>query len=416
MRLDRTIVTLGRLFGFALESVWAYKLRSIFVAAAIALGIAALTIIVTSVDGAQRKALEIVDMFGPDAVFILGGDIRSRAVGKRTLTLTWSDAERMKQSLPGAYQVVPMRAKGGVTARANGLSKELPILVGATEGYAAVWNWPLAEGRDFSKEDVERGAKVALIGDQAADELFPGESPVGKVVYLGDLPVQVIGRLTYRGFSGGGSSIDERMIVPLTTLTQRFNMNRKYFRALRVKFHDTDNMAANVENLRSLLRHLHNLKDGDPDDFTLLTADEILKFISMLKGGLVVFLGVTATVAMLVGGFVLANLFYISVGERTAEIGLRKALGAPGWTITTQFLMEAAILTIAGALIGMGLGLGLGQLLSRLGILEMVFSAKAFLLALGAAVAVGVVFGIRPARKAARLDAVAALRGDGLEG
>ncbi|BBD08890.1 ABC transporter permease [Desulfovibrio ferrophilus] len=408
-----TLVTLGRVFGFALEAVWAYKLRSIFVSAGIAMGIAALTVIVTSVDGAQRKALEIVDMFGPDAVFVLGGDIKSRAVGKRTLTLSWEDARRLRQSLPGAYLVVPMRAKRSIMARYGGKSKELPVVVGSTAAYSEVWNWPLAEGRDFSDRDVALGTKVGLIGDQAAEELFGDESPIGKVVFLGDLPIQVIGRLSYRGFSGGGSSIDERMIIPLTTLTQRFNMDRKYFRALRVKFHDPERMSVHVENTRSLLRHLHGLKDGEDDDFTILTADEILKFIGMLKGGLVVFLGVTATVAMLVGGFVLANLFYISVSERTSEIGLRKAMGAKAWTITAQFLFEAAILTIAGALIGMGLGLGLGQALTRLGILEIQFSAKVFVLALSSAVAVGVIFGIRPARQAARLDAVAALRGDG---
>jgi len=411
-KATETLVTLGRVFGFALEAVWAYKLRSVFVTAGIAMGIAALTVIVTSVDGAQRKALEIVDMFGPDAVFVLGGDIKSRAVGRRTMTLSWEDARRLKQSLPGAYLVVPMRAKTGVMARHAGKSKEIPVVVGATESYAEVWNWPLSEGRDINLQDVSLGAKVGLIGDQVAEELFGDESPIGKVVFLGDLPVQIIGRLSYRGFTGGGSSIDERMIIPLTTLTQRFNMNRKYFRALRIKFHDPERMSVHVENTRSLLRHLHGLKDGEDDDFSILTADEILKFIGMLKGGLVVFLGVTATVAMLVGGFVLANLFYISVSERTSEIGLRKALGAKAWTITAQFLFEAAILTIAGALIGMGLGLGLGQMLTRLGILEIQFSLKAFVLALSSSVTVGMVFGIRPARSAARLDAVTALRGD----
>ena len=413
MRPAETLRTLGRLFGFAMEAVWAYKLRSVFVTAAIALGIAALTIIVTSVDGAQRKALEIVDMFGPDAVFVLGGDIRSRAVGKRTYTLTWDDARRLRQSLPGAYLVVPMRAKRGVMARAGGRSKEISVVVGATEGYAKVWNWPLTEGRDITRRDVTLGAKVGLIGDQAAEDLFGATSPIGKVIFLADIPVRIIGRLSYRGFTGGGSNLDERVVIPLTTLTQRFNMNRKYFRALRIKVHDPERMDAHVENVRSLLRHLHGLQDGQDDDFTLLTADEILKFIGMLKGGLVAFLGVTATVAMLVGGFVLANLFYISVGERTNEIGLRKALGAPAWAITTQFLFEAAILPVAGALVGMGLGMGLGQALSRLGILEIQFSCKVFFLALGSAVAVGLVFGIRPARRAARLDPVAALRGDG---
>ncbi len=403
---------LYRALGFAAEAVWAYKLRSAFVVSAIALGIAALTIIVTAIDGAERRTMEIMEMFGPDAAFILGGDIRSRAVGKRTLTLSWTDVRRLRESLPGAYLVVPMRGKGNITAKSGNKNMQVPVVVGATEGYSEVWNWPLAAGRDFSKEDVTRGAKVGLIGEAVSQELFGDESPIGKVVFLDDLPVQIIGRLSYRGFTGGRGNIDERMVLPLTTLTQRFNMDRKYFRAIRVKFHDPEHMSAHVENLRSFLRHLHGLRADEPDDFTILTADEILKFISILKGGLVAFLGVTAAVAMLVGGFVLANLFYISVSERITEIGLRKALGASSWVLTAQFLMEALLLTCAGALIGMALGMGLGQTLSRLGILEIQFSAKVFVLALLSASAIGVVFGIRPARRAALMDPVAALRGE----
>lgn len=411
--MGETLRHLGRALAFALEAVWAYKLRSVFVASAIALGIAALTIIVTSVDGAQRKALEIVDTFGPDAVFVLGGDIMSRAPGRRSMTLTWDDARAMEQSLPGAYLVVPMRARMGLRARSGSRNTDLPVLVGSTDGYVQAWNWPLSEGRDISAADVQHGAKVALIGDAIATSLFGEASPLGQVVYVDNLPVRVIGRLAYRGVGAGHGTIDERMIVPISTLTQRFNLDRKYFRALRVKFHHPERMAAHVENLRSLLRHQHGLTGDAPDDFTLLTADQILQFIGMLKGSLVAFLGVTATAAMVVGGFVLANLFYISVSERTEEIGLRKAMGATSWQITAQFLLEAALLTLAGALAGMALGMGLGQLLSRLGVLEILFSAKVFFLALGAALAIGLIFGLRPARRAAGLEPVAALRGEG---
>ena len=410
-RLLETPRLFMRLLRMALEALWAYKLRSAFVVCGVALGIASLTIIVAAVDGAERKALEIVKFFGPDAAFVLGGDIESRAVGQRTLTLSYADARAIRESLPGAYLVVPMRAKGGVTVRFADKQENLPIAVGATAGYAEVWNWPLAEGRDLSQEDVERGAKVALIGDTPARELFGNSSPVGRTILLDRLPLQVVGRLSYRGLSGGGGSVDDRIILPITTLTQRFNLDRQYFRALRVKFHDSENMAFHVANLRSLLRHLHGLKSSEKDDFSILTADEILQFLSMFKGGLLVFLGVTALVAVVVGGFVLANLFYLSVSERRTEIGLKKALGASRRAILLQVLIEAVLLTLLGALLGMVLGMAMGQLLERLEILEIVFSWKVFFLSLAAAVAIGVLFGLKPARQAAALDPIEALKG-----
>lgn len=403
----------SRVAAMALRALWAYKLRSCFVIAAVALGIASLTIIVASIDGADRKANEIVDSFGPDAVFILGGDIRSRAVGQRTLTLSYADADRLRQSLPGAYLVVPMRARQNVSARVDGANTQLPLVVGATAGYAEVWNWPLVEGRDLTEADVERGTKVGLIGDTPAKALFGEASPVGRTVFIDQLPVQIVGRLAYRGFSaGGGGAVDDRLIVPISTLTQRFNLDRKYFRALRVKFIDPENMAFHVENLRSLLRDQHKLAAGEPDDFTILTADEILKFLSMFKGGLVLFLGITAVVAMLVGGFVLANLFYLSISERRTEIGLKKALGAPSGAILLQILLEAVCLTLIGALCGMGLGMALGQLLERLGLLELLLSWKIFGFSTLAAVVIGLLFGLKPARQAAAMAPMAVLKGE----
>ena len=403
----------GRVAVMALSALWAYKLRSCFVIAAVALGIASLTVIVASIDGAERKANEIVDAFGPDAALILGGDIRSRAVGQRTLTLSYDDAEKLRQSLPGVYLVVPMRARFNLNARGNGQTTQVSTVMGATAGYAEAWNWPLAEGRDLSEAEVARGAKVGLIGDATARALFGDDSPVGRTVFVEQLPVQIVGRLAYRGVSagGGGGPVDDRLIVPITTLTQRFNLDRKYFRALRVKFVDPENMSFHVENLRSLLRHQHRLADGEPDDFTILTADEVLKFLAVFKGGLVLFLGVTAVVAMVVGGFVLANLFYISISERRTEIGLKKALGAPSGAILLQILLEALWLTLLGALCGLALGMAFGQLLERLGVLEILLSWKIFGLAALAAVVIGLVFGLKPARQAAALAPMDVLKG-----
>ncbi|MGA8242566.1 MAG: ABC transporter permease [Desulfobacterales bacterium] len=401
-----------RIGQMALTALWAFKLRSFFVVLGVALGIASLTVIVAAVDGAERKATEIVKWFGPDTALVLGGDIRSRAVGQRTFTLSFKDAQKLRESLPGAYLVVPMRGKGDVTVRYRGRNRQVPLIVGATDGYAEAWNWPLAEGRDFTGEDVQKGAKVGLIGDLVADDLFGDESPVGHTIFVDQLPVQIVGRLSYRGVSGGSSSVDDRIILPITTLTQRFNLNRKYFRALRVKFYAPENMEAHVANLRSLLRHLHNLQPGEPDDFSILTADEILKFLSMFKGGLMLFLGITALVAIVVGGFVLANLFYLSVNERRSEIGLKKSVGAPDWAILMQVLTESVFLSLAGALLGVILGLSLGQLMAQLGVLEILISWKVFIFSTLVATFMGLVFGLRPARTAAGMPPIEALKGE----
>lgn len=402
-----------RIFGMGLGAVWAFKLRSFFVILGVAFGIASLTLIVTAVDGANRKATELVEMFGPDSALIFGGNFMKHAIGMRSLTLSREDARRIKASLPGAYRVLPMRAKGGQTVKAGNKNYHDVLVIGATENYAEAWNWPLSEGRDITAEDERLGAKIALLGDKPARELFGDESPVGKVIYITNIPFQVVGKLSYRGFSGGGGDIDNRIIIPLNTLLQRYNLDRKYFRALRVKFYEPDYMAAHTENLRSLLRHLHHLQPEQDDDFTILTADEILKFLAMFKGGLTIFLGVTATIALLVGGFVLANLFSISVSERSEEIGLKKAMGAHSSAIMLQFLVEACALTLLGGILGLFLGLGLGQFLSRLDILVIQFSWKAFFMALAGSQIVGLIFGLKPAKQAADLDPIQALRGEG---
>ena len=304
-----------------------------------------------------------------------------------------------------------MRSKSNVRLKSSSANYDVDSVVGATENYAEGWNWPLVEGRDFTTDDIKRGERVCLIGDIPARELFGTESPVGKTLLMAGVPLTVIGKLAYRGMSGGGGNIDDRIIVPLTTLTQRFNMDRRYFRALRIKFTDIENMENHVADLTSLLRSLHKLAPDDPDDFTVISASEVRKFMAVIKGGLVLFLGVTAAAAMVVGGFVLANLFLLSVTERRVEIGLKKALGAPSRAVLIQFLMEAVTLTLCGAIAGLGLGMALGQALERLGLIQIVLSWKVFFIAVAAAVAVGILFGLRPARTAAALDPIAALRG-----
>ncbi len=403
---------LWRMHTIAVSAIWAYKLRSAFVICAIALGIASLTVIIAAVDGAQKKAFEVVKQFGPDAVLIFGGDVFNRAVGQRFTTLTPLDAHSIRQMLPGVYLVVPMRLKRNITAKADGQNTEVGHLVGATNNYAEAWNWPLAEGRDLTQTDVDRGSRVCLLGDEPREALFPRSNPIGRTVFLQDIPFTVVGVLSKRGLSSPNARMDDRIIVPLSTLTQRFNMNRQYFPALRVKFTNADAMEDHVKGLTSLLRYLHRLNPNDPDDFSVVTANEIMKFLAVLQGGLVIFLGITAISAMVVGGFVLANLLYLAVAERRMEIGLRKAMGARNNAIIMQFLMESVTLTLMGSLFGMGLGILLGNILSSFDLIELQLSWKVFFAGVTAAVVVGITFGLRPAKNAASLDPIHALKGD----
>ncbi|SIO19446.1 ABC transporter permease [Halodesulfovibrio marinisediminis] len=412
--LKSELAFMGRIGLLALQSLWAYKIRSLFVIISISLGIASLTVIIAAHDGANQKAEELTESFGPDAVLVIGGDIFTRPVGQRMLTLSWNDLMQIKRSLPGTYLVVPLGTVRGKKVRYKNKSWDVAVVIGTSANYSKAWNWPLKSGRDLTQEDITRGLRVCLVGEAVSKALFTKkESPISKTIFIDSIPLTIVGELTHRGFTGGsGVSIDDRIIVPLTTLAQRFGANRQYFIGLRIKFLDAKNMQTNVDNLTSFLRHLHKIPSGEPNDFTILSAKEVQEFLAALKGGLTIFLGITAVTAMIVGGFVLANLFYLSVSERTVEIGLKRAIGATKGAIIRQFLLEAVLLTIIGGIIGVAMGITLARVLFIFQLIKIQLSLKIFLTALGAAMAVGIIFGLGPARQAAELDPIRALRGD----
>lgn len=393
----------------AFKAVFSYRLRSLFVVVAVSLGIASLSVIIATMEGADRTIDEMVKAFGSDAAFVQGGGVFSRAVGQRTRTISWNDVNTMRRSLPGIYIVAPLSFRGGrPTAIYGNRNYQISQLQGSTEDYSRIWDWEIAEGRDITAADLERSASVALIGSTIAQELFQGEPAIGRSIQISKIPFTVIGVLKERG--GSMDRMDEAVAVPLSTMIKRFNQDRQYFGMVRLKFEDPQNLEAHAANVASLLRHLHGLADDQPDDFRVVTSLDIQRFVGMIKKGLGVFLGITAFAAMCVSGFVLANLFYISVSERATEVGLRKALGAPGSAITMQFLCESVLLTIGGAGLGVIWGMLLGLTLKS-GLFAIEFSPLVFLSSLAAAVAVGIIFGLKPAHRAAGLDPISALKG-----
>ena len=393
----------------ALQAVVALKLRTFFCVLSIAIGISAITIIVAATEGAYQKAFDIVASFGPDSILIVSGSEESRGIARREKTLTLADAEAIRAAFATAYMVVPMSRVRDTIISYKGNRYSAPIM-GTTSDYSLAWTWPVVEGSDFTQEDLKRLANVALVGHETMRELFGEENPVGKTIQVGQIPVQVVGVLLERGSSQGGGNMDNRVVMPITTVMKKFQNEAKYVNAFRVRFEDQENLDIRVEELKGFLRVRHRLPDSEPNDFQIFSPKDIIRFLVALTGSLVAFVGIVGIISLVVAGFVLANLFHLSVRERTGEIGIRRSVGAKRRDILLQFLGEALIITTMGGLIGFVLGVAAAGLLQYVAAFPIHFSWKAFAIGLLLSWLVGVLFGLKPASQAANLEPIEAIR------
>jgi putative ABC transport system permease protein len=304
---------------------------------------------------------------------------------------------------------MPMSSVGNVTV-AHRERKHQARIVGSGSHYSLAWSWPVVEGSDISELDVKGLRNVGLIGQEIARRLFGEQNPVGKYLLVRRIPVQVIGVLQARGTSPGGGNLDERIVMPITTVMRKLQNEKQYVSAFRVRFTSEKNIKQQADALKAFLRQRHRLQEGEPDDFRIISATEIIQFLVALSGSLVLFLGISGVTSLIVAGFVLANLFLLSVSERAREIGIRRAVGACRSDILFQFLAEAVMLTTAGGLLGFAGGLSASRLLTLIAEFPMVFSWKAFVIGLVLAWGIGIVFGLQPAWRAARLKPIEAIR------
>jgi len=393
----------------SLQAVYAFRLRAVFSLLSVALGVGSLTVIVAATEGAYQKAYEIVGRFGPDSLLVIGGSDEASAIGQREKTLTLEDMRAVLDRFPTVYIGVPMSSQGDVPVSYRS-RKYRTMVVGAGSDYSRAWTWPVVRGSDITDDHVKGARKVALIGAFLARELFGDEEPVGRTVIVKGIPVQVIGVLGERGMAPHGTNLDDRLVMPITTVMGKIKNERQYISAFRVRFLDQDRLSERTRELQSFLRERHGTPDGQPDDFRVISPTEIITFLVALTGSLVVFLGITGTISLVVAGFVLANLFLLSVSERTREIGIRRALGARRGDILRQFLAEALLLTTAGGLVGFLLAVPSSRLLALVADFPLHFSWRALAVGIALSTVVGLVFGLQPARKAARLTPLEALR------
>jgi putative ABC transport system permease protein len=399
-----------RILTQSLVAVRAFKLRTAFCLISVALGISSITIIVAATEGAYKKAYDMVEMFGPDSILVVSGSDEARAIGKRDKTITLDDVKAVKEAFPDAYVVVPMTTVPDVTVSYRN-NKHQTFVIGTTSGYSRSWSWPVFQGSDLTDQDVRGLRNVGLIGQYLATELFGSEDPVGKTVLVNTISVLIVGVLAPRGTTPTGANLDDRVVMPISTVMRKMQNETKYVSVFRARFTDQKRIDYYQNEVRSLLRQRHRTADDEPDDFRIISPKEIIKFLVALTGSLVVFIGIVGVISLIVAGFVLANLFLLSVRERTTEIGIRRSVGAKRSDIRRQFLAEAVIITTLGGLAGFFIGVGASKLLTMVAQFPIYFSWKPFAIGLVLSWLVGIGFGLQPASQAANLNPIEAIRG-----
>ena len=386
------------------------KMRSMLTALGIIIGVASVVAMVAVGNGAQARITSQISALGQNLLTIFAGSKRSGGVNSglgSASTITLADADAIAREVTDVVAISP---EDSTTAQAiaNGRNWSTSI-VGESQDYLKIRDWKLSSGSMFSVREVRSAAKVAVIGSKTANELFGPLNPVGQSVRIKNIPFVIIGLLESKGSGMGGQNQDDRLIIPYTTAMKRLTGD-KYLRSINVQIVSADRMDIAQQQLTSLLRQRHRLIAGQDDDFNIFNQKEIADTVNSVSTIITLLLGAVAGISLLVGGIGIMNIMLVSVTERTREIGIRIAVGAQPGDIRLQFLIEAVTLSLLGGLIGVLCGVGASKLVGVVANFQAIVSTGSILLAFGVSFVIGVFFGYYPARKAAALDPIDALR------
>ena len=402
---------------FAWSGITTHKLRSFLTVLGVVIGVGAVITLMAIGQGTQQAVLANIQGLGSNLLFISPGSsnvggVRMEAGTSASLTI--EDAEAIKENVPDIDGVAPYSSAGAqiVYQDQNMFSR----ITGITPDYQQVYNLSIAEGETISEYQYQTAQKVALIGATAKTTLFGDADAVGNRIKVGSTVVQVIGVLESKGQSIMGS-VDNSILIPLTTLRQSFSQQRNskgeyIVNSISLSLTDQKYASDVTGQITDILRERHQLSVSQDNDFTITSQEDIIKTISQATNSLTLLLGAIAGISLLVGGIGVMNIMLVSVIERTREIGIRKALGARNRDIWLQFLTEAACLTLTGGLIGLGLGYGAVQIVANTGTITPAITSSMVVLAISVSVAIGIFFGFYPAWNASRLSPVEAFRVD----
>jgi putative ABC transport system permease protein len=403
------------LLRIALRALAVNKMRSALTMLGIVIGVGAVIVMIAVGAGAQARVEEQIRSLGSNLLLVMPGSTTSGGVrmgfGSGS-TLTEDDVLAINREIPEAIAAPALRGSAQVIWGNSNWSTQI---YGTTPEYLEVRQWPLVSGRTFEPAEMAGAAKVALIGATVARQLFGAADPLDQSIRIKRVPFTIIGVLDSKGQSLMGTDQDDLILVPIKTARSRVlgtvsAARNRTVGTIWVKAADGMDTKVVEEQVRALLRQRHRIQAGGDDDFSLRNLQEVMAAQEASSRVLALLLAAVASVSLLVGGIGIMNIMLVSVTERTREIGLRMAVGARTRDILGQFLVEAVTLSLIGGLIGVALGMGTSLAIAELAGWRIVISPAAVGLAVAFAFVIGVFFGFYPARKAARLNPVEALR------
>ena len=405
------------LFKIALRAIAANKLRSFLTALGIIIGVASVITMLAIGQGSKRSIQANIAEMGSNMIMIspgadMRGGVRQDASSMETLKLT--DFTSIKDECNYIKAISPTVTSSGQWI--YGSNNEQSTIYGVNQDYLEIRQLTVADGEMFTEQDIKTSAKVCILGQTVVDYLFPdGSDPVGKVVRFNSIPFRVVGVLKKKGYNSMGMDQDDLVLAPYTTVMKRI-LAQTYLGGIVCSALTEDLTDKAVDQITSILRKTHKLKDAtdtteaDEDDFNIRSQEELSSMMNSTTDMMTILLGCVAGISLIVGGIGIMNIMYVSVTERTREIGLRMSVGARGIDILNQFLIEAVMLSVTGGIIGVLLGIGSSYAVKLIAHWPIYIQPWSIIMSFAVCTFTGVFFGWYPAKKAARLDPIEAIR------